>query len=144
MSLKRRIIRAISFLRKTDPITNIFQEYKFYTVFELHIAEIFREVFQTIRNDTFEHKYKSNSMVNRPTTRSVTKGKLAQLSLRSNARKQSITNKVFIAYNILQELDITSVQYKNLSLRAFKSFFKSFTDTYILGASDMQNNFFRC
>ena len=49
-------MRAILFLNHTDSVTNFFHEHKIYTVFELHISEVFREILGSIRNKNFDLK----------------------------------------------------------------------------------------
>ena len=53
LKLQRRIIRAIFYLRKTDSLEHIIQVNKLFTVFELHVREVFREVFTNLRQGTF-------------------------------------------------------------------------------------------
>ena len=64
------------------------------------------------------------------------------ISSRSNVRKHSIANKVVKAYNILQECDLDVTKYRDLSVGAFRVFFKKFFENYIVGASDFIDLFF--
>ena len=142
LKLQRRIIRAIFYLRKTDSLEHIIQVNKLFTVFELHVREVFREVFTNLRQGTFWTKYNFTSDSSQKQTRSVSKGKLKMISSRSNVRKHSIANKVVKAYNILQECDSDVTKYRDLSEGAFRVFFKKFFENYIVGASDFIDLFF--
>ena len=142
LKLQRRIIRAIFYLRKTDSLEHIIQVNKLFTVFELHVREVFREVFTNLRQGTFWTKYNFTSDSSQKQTRSVSKGKLKMISSRSNVRKHSIANKVVKAYNILQECDLDVTKYRDLSEGAFRVFFKKFFENYIVGASDLIDLFF--
>ena len=142
LKLQRRIIRAIFYLRKTDSLEHIIQINKLFTVFELHVREVFREVFTNLRQGTFWTKYNFTSDSSQKQTRSVSKGKLKMISSRSNVRKHSIANKVVKAYNILQECDLDVTKYRDLSEGAFRVFFKKFFENYIVGASDFIDLFF--
>ena len=80
----------------TDSIINFFHEHKLHTVFELHIAEVFREVFSSIRNKTLD--LNSAIFSHRRVTRSSTKGKMTPLYSKTSVSKFSITNKLKLQF----------------------------------------------
>ena len=89
---QRRIMKAVSFKKKMDSITDVLREKGVLTVYELYFAELLEEFFRQLRSEA-PKIYLRETLENDSTdTRGETKGLLPSIYSRTITKEKSLAN----------------------------------------------------
>ena len=89
---QRGIIRAVSFKKKMDSITDVLREKGVSTVYELYFAEILEELFRQLRSEAPNTYLPETLESNSTDTRGETEGELPSIYSRKLTKKKSLAN----------------------------------------------------
>ena len=103
---QRRIIRAIFFNKKMDPITDVLREKGLLTVYGFYFAELLKELFRQLWTEAPNTYILETLESNSTDTRGKTKKLLRSIYSRTLTKKKSLANGLRKAYNWLTELKL--------------------------------------
>ena len=111
-----RIISAIFFRKKIETLSHILEVNNMYTVFELCIVEVLKELFKELRGESLMHLLQPNELSEQCIkTRSASKGLFSPTYNRSFASRKSLSNSLKKAYFCLSEMNLLPSNVRQLS-----------------------------
>ena len=141
--VQRRIIRAIFFRKKFDSVKEIMIENGIQTVFELYVAELFKELFRQLRyeapNQYLPEPSTIDSHIN---TRGKEKGLLRSKFCRTVAKRKSIENSLRKAHNWLTELRLVPLELRYMTRLQVKLYLQNLNALYVMDNKHLFSMFF--
>ena len=140
LKLQKRITRALFFKRKFEPITQYMSEHKIYSVFNMFLKSLFKELFEILRCPNKNSFLSLSSLERLPHTRSKTKKQITIIAFKSNAMKFSLKRRLAIAYNFVFQNNLLPKDFFELNKSELNRFQESFFRNYIL----IMNSYTNC
>ena len=128
---QRRIMRAFFFKKKIDSITDVSREKGILAVYELHFAELLKELFRQLRSEAPNTYLPETAKSNSTDTRGKTKRLLPSI-YRTLTKKKSLVNGLRKAYNWLTELKLLPTNLKNMTSPQVKQYVQNLISLYVV------------
>ena len=129
---QRRILRTIFFKIKMDSITDVLREKGILTVYELHFAELLKELFRQLRSEAPNTYLPETLKSNSTDTRGKTKGLLPSIHSRTLTKKKSLANGLRKAYNWLTELKLLPTNLENMTTPQVRQYVQNLISLYVV------------
>ena len=141
---QRRILRAIFFKKKYDSLENILGQNKIFTVFELYLVELVKELFRQLQSQSPTNFLpEMNSIaVKKHVTRSKMKGFLPIIRGRTLMKRKCLQNALCKSYNWLTQLNLLPTNIHSLTKLQTRSLINKLSTLYIFENKQLLTLFF--
>ena len=140
---QRRIIRAIFFRKNFETLSDILEVNNLYTVFELYIVEVLKELFKELRGESPMRLLQPNEPSEQCIrTRRASKGLFRPTYNRTVASRKSLSSSLKKSYNWLTEMNLLPSNLRELSQFQVKKPVSKISSNYVVDNRELFSMFY--
>ena len=136
--VQRKIIRAIFFRKKYESLGLTLIDNKIYTVYELYVIELVKELFKQIRSESpLQYIIPQSLAVIKKQTRWSLRGLFPPSISKTTKNKKSLANLLKKTCNWLKQLNLLPENFQNFSFQQVKAHISKISELYIKDNRDV-------
>ena len=143
--LQKKVLKFISFRRKSDSCSDLFLKHGFLSVYELHIYELLKFVLKSICNFHSENYCNEMFQFSKKKRRNTRQSELRLLNIpccKRKLEKFSIKYRAAKLYNKLRELNLLPGNVEKSTRDELKNIYHKLKDSYLINNQELVNYMF--